>query len=163
MINEYPNFLTPAECLTLIGLGESDSLRTGRTTNNSHGYRKAKVRWITDEEFIDNICKRIADITQTDFSKQENFHFIKYSEGGEYKPHYDGVSRQKTAMIYLNDGFKGGETFFCNLNKTIKPEVGKLLVWDNIDTDGKLDKLSYHAGLPVEFGTKYIAVIWIKK
>ena len=80
-----------------------------------------------------------------------------------YKEHLDGASRQKTALIYLNVGFKGGETTFPKLNKIIKPEIGKLIVWDNIDDKGNEDSNSLHAGLPVEFGTKYIAVIWIKK
>jgi prolyl 4-hydroxylase len=163
MIYEYPNFLTPSECLTIIGLGESDKLKSGGTSNNSYGYRKAKIRWISEEPIIDEICKKISVLTNTDIEKQETFHFIKYSERGEYKPHYDGMGRVKTAMIYLNDGFKGGETFFVNIDRTIKPEVGKLIIWDNLDQNGNLDKDSFHAGLPVEFGNKYIAVIWIKK
>lgn len=163
MINEYPNFLTPGECLTLIGLGESGQLQTGQTNKSINGYRKAKVRWIKEEPLVDRIKNKISEISGLPLENQETFHFVKYSESGEYKPHYDGKSRAKTALIYLNDGYKGGETFFIKSNRTIRPEVGKLIIWDNINPDGSNDDESYHAGLPVEYGTKYIAVIWIKK
>ena len=44
----------------------------------------------------------------------------------------------------------------------IKPETGKLVIWDNTLEDGSGDPNSLHAGLPVIAGTKYIAVIWIR-
>jgi prolyl 4-hydroxylase len=163
MIIEYPNFLTQSECLTLIGIGESDQLKVGKTATNKYGYRKARVRWIREDELVDKIKSEVSKLSGLPIDNQEDFHFVKYSEGGEYKPHYDGYDRSKTALIYLNDGFKGGETFFNNVNKIVKPEVGKLIIWDNLNPDGTKDKDSLHTGLPVEFGTKYIAVIWIKK
>ena len=163
MITEYPNFLTESECLTIIGLGESEQLKAGGTTNKHYGYRKAKVRWIKEGELVDRIKLEISKLSGFPIENQEDFHFIKYSERGEYKPHYDGLNRAKTALIYLNEGFKGGETVFNNINRTIKPEIGKLVIWDNLNLDGTNDKNSLHTGLPVQFGTKYIAVIWIKK
>lgn len=162
MVNEYQNFLTPEECMRLIGLGESGELKPGKVKSDVSGYRKAKVRWLKDTELVDKVRKEVSKLSGCPIENQESFHFVKYTENGEYRPHYDGEKRAKTALIYLNDGFVGGETIFININRTIKPEVGKLVIWDNINESGK-DPDSFHAGLPVEFGTKYIAVIWIKK
>jgi prolyl 4-hydroxylase len=61
----------------------------------------------------------------------------------------------------LNDAYEGGETYFSKLDKKIKPETGKLVIWNNLLPNGKNRPSSFHCGLPVEFGTKYIAVIWI--
>jgi prolyl 4-hydroxylase len=163
MIQEYPNFLTEDQCNLLIGLGESGALQFGQISNDKLGYRKAKVRWFNDSDLIDRIRDQVEVITGISKEKHETFHFVKYSLSGEYKPHYDGKNRIKTALIYLNDGFKGGETYFPKIDKRIIPETGKLIIWDNLTEDGGNDPDSYHAGLPVEFGTKYIAVIWIKK
>jgi prolyl 4-hydroxylase len=163
MIQEYPNFLTEDECNLLIGLGESGALQFGQISSDKLGYRKAKVRWFYEGELIDRIKSEIEKITDISKEKHETFHFVKYSISGEYKPHFDGKNRIKTALIYLNDGFVGGETYFPNLDRKIIPQIGKLIIWDNITPEGENDPESWHAGLPVEFGTKYIAVIWIKK
>jgi prolyl 4-hydroxylase len=163
MIQEYSNFISPEECETLISLGESGQLNVGTTNGQLLGYRKAKVRWFSDHPLIESVTKRISEISNTELSKQEPFHFVKYEPNGEYKSHYDGAHRCKTALLYLNNSYTGGQTYFPKIDRKIIPEIGKLIIWDNIDKNGNLDIESYHAGLPVEFGTKYIAVIWIKK
>lgn len=163
MIVEYPNFLTPDECSMLIGLGESGDLNFGRTGNNTLGYRKAKVTWFgLDNQFVNNIKLRISELSNIPIENQEKFHFVKYNVSGEYKIHHDGNDRIKTALIYLNDGYQGGETHFPKVDKIIKPEVGKLVIWNNYNEDGTKIEESRHAGLPIDFGTKYIAVIWIR-
>ena len=163
MIIEYENFLTADECQSLIGFGESSNLSLGTTGGVKIGYRKAKVNWLGENEVVTKIKVGVARLSGVDIDKQERLHFVRYVEGGEYKEHTDGEFRQKTALVYLNNGFRGGETVFPKLNRTIKPEIGKLVIWDNIDENGKEDPMSLHTGLPVEVGTKYIAVIWIKK
>ncbi len=163
MIVEYHNFLTEDECNFLIGLGESNQLDFGKTIGNKVGYRKAKVYWLDKNPIIEKISNKVSELTNTPIENQESFHFVKYNTMGEYKLHHDGTSRVKTALIYLNDGFRGGETEFPKIGKMIKPEVGKLIIWDNLLDNGDKDYDSYHTGLPVEVGTKYIAVIWIKK
>ncbi len=162
MIVEYPKFLTEDECNVLIGLGESGKLDHGKISSKKIGYRKAMVRWFGDDEIIQRVKLEVARLSQVPLEKQEEFHFVKYEQSGEYKEHYDGQGRQKTALIYLNQGYSGGETYFPNINRMIKPETGKLIIWDNLK-NGEKDKDSLHAGLPVQFGTKYIAVIWIQK
>ena len=163
MIVEYPNFLTEDECNLLIALGESGNLSPGTVRSGKIGYRKAKVRWFSDAPIIQRVKSDVANLSGIPQDKQEDFHFVKYAQSGEYKKHYDGKKRSKTALIYLNNGFSGGETYFPNIDVMVKPETGKLVIWDNITSDGENDTESLHAGLPVEYGTKYIGVIWIKK
>ena len=163
MVKEYENFLTEDECNFIIGLCESNTLSTGISTGGRLGYRKSKVYWIDETiSIIDSIKKRVSELSELPLENQENFHFVKYGPGGEYKKHHDGGDRPKTALIYLNDGFTGGETEFPKLDITVKPKTGKLIIWDNSSLDGVADETAIHAGLPVEVGTKYIGVIWIK-
>lgn len=163
MITEYPNFLTEEECNLLIGLGESGDLNFGATTGGKLGYRKAKVTWFKNNvELIDKIKLKVSNLSELPIENQEGFHFVKYNVGGEYKIHHDGQERPKTAIIYLNNGYQGGETEFPKINRIIKPETGKLVIWENCYKDGTRNEDSRHAGLPVEFGTKYIGVIWIR-
>lgn len=164
MIKELPNYLNELECSMLIGLGESGELNIGRVENNRLGYRKARVTWLKESSpLVDRIKKDVSELTGYPIENQEDFHFVKYNVGGEYKLHLDGRERPKTALVYLNDGFVGGETEFPKVNKIIKPETGKLIIWDNTLEDGSSDPNSLHAGLPVLAGTKYIAVIWIRE
>ena len=50
---------------------------------------------------------------------------------GYHAWHYESTPsapyRKLATMIYLNDGFEGGETEFITLNRLIKPETGKVL------------------------------------
>jgi len=121
---------------------------------------------------------RLAKLLNESTEKMELPNFIRYQVGGQYKLHHDffhpntdyyeecvrrGGQRKKTALIYLNENFKGGETDFPKLNTRVTPKTGKLVVWDNLDDQGNPLKDSLHAGLPVTEGTKYIVVIWIRE
>jgi len=129
MIKEIPNYLTEHECSMLIGLGESGRLDPGRVVNDKLGYRKAKVSWLkVNSPLVDKIKSDVAEMTGYPVENQEDFHFVKYNTDGEYKVHTDGKDRPKTALVYLNDGFVGGETEFPKLNTIIKPEIGKLVI-----------------------------------
>jgi hypothetical protein len=74
-----------------------------------------------------------------------------------------GGQRVYSCLFYLNDDFTGGETEFVNRDIKIKPKTGRLLIWKNIKEDGSLDYDSFHAGLPVISGTKWIAIIWVRE
>jgi len=110
----------------------------------------------------------------------EGWQFIKYDVGGEYIPHHDfdvdlnnrhnkirlaisGGLRLKSIIIYLNDDFEGGETEFTKLDLKIKPETGKLLIWENVHENRKLNRDTLHAGLSVTKGTKYVLITWLRE
>jgi prolyl 4-hydroxylase len=176
MIYQHLNFITIEECSELIGIAETNKYQPGELSylrienlkddsfkydkpGDFLGTRKALVQWPDENNpLIQKIKLEVSKLSGLPIENQESFHIVKYLEGGEYKKHYDHSSvnpRVKTAMIYLNDSFEGGETYFPKLENKIVPEVGKLIIWDN-------DRDSLHAGLPVQYGIKYIAVIWIQ-
>lgn len=100
----------------------------------------------------------------------ELLQLTRYSQGQQYLPHYDNfnlagldpvytVDRCATALLYLNDGFTGGNTVFPQLNITVIPRQGDILYFE---FDPEVYDLTLHAGEPVERGEKRIASLWIR-
>lgn len=89
---------------------------------------------------------------------QETYNMLKYSGGQEYKVHSDGgtdTGRSISAICYLNNNYEGGEIEFVNFNIKIKPEPGMLILFPS--------SFPYaHIAHPVNEGTKYAIVTWIK-
>ena len=102
----------------------------------------------------------------------------RYAPGQEFRPHTDTFNpggadyflncadagqRSWTAMIYLNKPEEGGATRFKLIGKTIQPETGKLLAWNNLLPDGSPNPATLHQGMKVRRGTKYILTQWYRE
>ncbi len=80
---------------------------------------------------------------------------LRYGPGQFFGPHTDhpfatedgcGVTLL-SLVLYLNDGYSGGETIFPDLGLTISPEVGQVLLFDpNLR----------HESAPICTGEKYV-------
>lgn len=111
-----------------------------------------------------NIYEKVADYLQVNESQIEDLQVIRYKENQQYKPHLDPTrenDRVYTVILYLNDDFVGGETYFPLLDLKVKPKKGKSLCFLNRDSASQVISYSKHAGLPVTSGVKYICNIWI--
>lgn len=96
---------------------------------------------------------------------------ILYYEKGHYMtPHHDwpydptkidyyknAGTRQAVALIYLNDNFQGGETYFPKLDVTITPKKGSMSVWHHTQ-DLNLDWLLIHEGKEILEGEKFAII-----
>jgi prolyl 4-hydroxylase len=116
---------------------------------------------------VQAINRRIAAATDTAVEQGEPLTVLRYNPGQQYRPHLDTLSNEpnqriRTAILYLNDNYAGGETAFPLLGLEVPPRTGDLLVFDNVDAQGAPDPNSRHAGLPVTSGTKWIATRWIR-
>jgi prolyl 4-hydroxylase len=179
MVIEKENFLSIEECDELIKESSSHFFRTTTLGKEIDGYRVAEGAWLSNSlDIVKNLKQKVNEESGIPISNMEGTHIVKYEIGGEYKVHHDffhpnesyfpnemkrGGQRLKTALVYLNDEFTGGETEFPKMSIKVKPKKGKLVLWDNTNPDGSPDYESLHAGLPVESGTKYIAVVWIRE
>jgi len=180
MILEKEDFLTPEQCKKLIEIAEPQFHKATTLGKAIDGYRVAEGAWLSSND--EDVCKFRCMVTEMSGFPEENMegtHVIKYEIGGEYKVHHDffhpnesyfdrevterGGQRVKTALVYLNEEYKGGGTEFPQREILITPKTGKLIIWNNLNEDRSLDFTSLHAGLPVEEGTKYVAVIWIRE
>jgi prolyl 4-hydroxylase len=66
-------------------------------------------------------------------------------------------------MIYLNEPEEGGATRFKSIGKTVQPETGKLLAWNNLLPDGRPNPATLHQGMKVRRGTKYVLTKWFRE
>jgi predicted 2-oxoglutarate/Fe(II)-dependent dioxygenase YbiX len=88
----------------------------------------------------------------------EDYSVLRYRSNQKYDAHYDGgtnTGRSISAICYLNNDYVGGEIEFVNFGVKIKPEPGMLILFPS--------NYAYsHIAHPVEEGTKYAIVTWIR-
>ena len=97
----------------------------------------------------------------------------RYNVGQQYKAHVDffnranepksfEVDRVASVVVYLNDDFEGGETYFTALNINVKPKAGMALFFRYDYNEPRDRKNTFHAGMPVSSGVKYIVTAFIR-
>lgn len=131
-----------------------------------------------NEPVVAEVDRRIADLLGIPLDRSEPIQGQRYAPGQEFKPHTDTFepggadwfahcatsgNRSWTAMIYLNRPDEGGATRFKAIAKTIQPETGKLLAWNNLLPDGRPNPATLHQGMKVRRGTKYIVTKWFRE
>lgn len=179
MQQSFDKVLSGEECDALIAEASKQLVEMTVLGDNTPGYRIAQGTWITEpNEVVQKLRLQIAGATCLPVENQEALHIVHYDVGGEYKPHEDGFypgedyyeqavsrggQRSHSCMVWLNDGFRGGETHFPLLGKFFTPIKGNMLVWSNLDDGNRPDIYSKHAGLPVQEGEKWIAIVWVRE
>ena len=79
---------------------------------------------------------------------------VKWPTGSHQAPHTD-VSRESTtftSITYLNDNFEGGETEFTTENFSVKPKVGRSILFDG--------KRFEHGVKKITEGVRYTFALW---
>ena len=178
MIKEIKGFLSQRECTALIRMIEANNVRSsvvvGGTDRSGISETRTSSTSNLDRKNLNviTIHKRIADHLGVDLKKAEDLQGQKYEAGQFFKEHNDYFSgdaydkhclhsgnRTFTFMIYLNDDFEGGGTYFPKLETTIKPEIGKAVIWENT-IDGEPQPNTMHEGTTITKGVKYIITSW---
>ena len=176
MIQEFQNILSVDECNELIKISK-DRLGKALTYGKNEEYRTAKSTSIDEKTELTNKIKNIvSEKTNLPIENQEEINVVKYNIGGEYKVHHDffrpntnhfelqnGGQRIYSCLFYINDDFDGGETDFPKVNYRVDPQIGKLVIWKNLNDDLSVNYNSLHAGLPVISGEKWICIVWVRE
>lgn len=130
------------------------------------------------DPLVASVDRRIAELLGLDLGASEPIQGQRYAPGQEFKPHTDTFEpggydyyvhtaetgqRTWTAMIYLNQPEDGGATRFKSIRKTIQPEAGKLLAWNNLLPDGRPNPATLHQGMKVRRGVKYVITKWFRQ
>jgi len=177
---DYPGFLPPDLCTSLLALIERD--RRPSTIANANGddyFRTSETCDLpADDPAVIELERRLLAFNGIDPLHGEPAQGQRYAEGQEFKPHTDyfdatGVdywkhttisgNRTWTCMIYLNDVEAGGGTRFKVIGKTFQPEAGKLLCWNNKRLDGSCNPNTLHQGMKVRKGVKYVITKWYRE
>ncbi|MEO6255320.1 MAG: 2OG-Fe(II) oxygenase [Sphingomicrobium sp.] len=173
-------FLDPALCAELIA--RIDARRRPSQIADDIGVAQFRTSETCDLDWNDPLVaavdRKIADLLGLPLKVSEPLQGQRYAPGQEFKPHTDTFEpngaayyehcadtgqRTWTAMIYLNQPQDGGATRFKTIGKTVQPETGKLLAWNNLLPDGAPNPATLHHGMKVRQGTKYVLTKWFRE
>ena len=169
LIFTIANFLSPEECDQSIALSESLGYDEAPITTAAGFVMRKDIRdnlrvMHDNVDLAAKLYARLEPFMPTPwrdwhvFGLNERFRFYRYEFEQKFALHFDGSFRRSeieeslfTFMIYLNDGFEGGETNFYvsdgQLRVSVTPEKGKALIfWHR----------QLHEGAPVREGRKYV-------
>ena len=153
---------------TVVGVEGADTSRTSQTA------------WIPkDDPVAQKILKRALEFTDKTIDECENLQVVRYEPGTFYREHHDsccdgsqgcldfekdGGQRVATLLVYLNDDFTDGETYFPNLDLKLKAEPGSAILFRPLGSEeAKCHPKALHAGLPISSGVKYVCNAWVRE
>jgi predicted 2-oxoglutarate/Fe(II)-dependent dioxygenase YbiX len=156
------DFLSAADCAGLIGLVdahgfESAGVRTADGQRSMPMVRNNQRALFESPRWVQRLWEGLARATlpalegQKALGLPKDLRFYKYSPGQRFKMHKDGpwkeggLASKLTFLVYLNDGFAGGETDFREFK--VVPATGAALLFVH-DT--------WHEGAAVTEGIKYV-------
>jgi hypothetical protein len=176
-VNIMPSVLSQSLCDDLIQYCEHQIFQRSRVTNfdpqskDPQGVIAQKVRNSSSVTLGDrkhpvlarlyNTIARLEDVAEHQI---EEIQCVRYKKGQRFTSHFDaatGVPRRATYLLYLNEGFSGGNTHFPMLDLGVEPQAGTCLRFPSCDEEGRICWQSEHGGMPVSDGTKYALNIWI--
>lgn len=169
------SLFTPAECAHIIALSVPRMCPSVVVDPTTHRQVPHPIRTsdgtvlgpIQQDLVIHALDRRIAKATRTRVEQGEPLTVLRYAVGQEYRLHHDclpGEANQRvfTAIVYLNDGYEGGATYFPAADVSFRGKVGDAIIFANTLSDDRVDERSRHAGLPIEHGEKWICTRWIR-
>ncbi|TPN88928.1 2OG-Fe(II) oxygenase [Aquimarina algicola] len=158
------NFLSNKMCNNFIEKGEQVSFEEAKVNIDGKevmfkGIRNNKRIIFKDQFIANNIWSQVQPFFKGMFKEynaiglNDRFRIYKYDTGERFKMHRDGSYKKNETessflsfLIYLNDDFEGGETYF-EKGITITPKIGDALLFYHP---------LRHEGKPITSGTKYV-------
>ncbi|CAF2067640.1 unnamed protein product [Brassica napus] len=127
------------------------------------------------DKTVEEIERRISEFTFLPVENGESLQVIHYEVGQKFDPHFDGLGRIATFLMYLSDVDKGGETDFPKSSGglSVSPKKGDAVLFWNKRPDDSQDPSSFHCerdkhidflyafpGRPVIKGNKWASTKW---
>ena len=167
-IGQYNNWLSSEDLDVIRGKNISAvpaRVRKQGMLVEDHRIRKAKNYRIEigTDSYFDSLADRIIQLFELQDPLQlEPLVFVEYNTGDYFYEHSDltqGFNSQRThtVLMYLNDNFTGGDTYFNSLGLKVSPVQGSALIFEY----SPYNPLT-HSGLRVKLGTKQIIAAFIR-
>lgn len=174
------DFLSPDECAQVIARIDADRRPSTIADANGDGYFRTSETCDLDhgDPFVAAINARLDSFAGIATQYGETIQGQRYGVGQEFKAHTDyfepkgadydrfcavAGNRTWTLMVYLNEPAAGGATRFTKIGKTVQPEAGKLLAWNNRITPDRFNPASIHHGMKVRSGVKHVITKWYRE
>jgi prolyl 4-hydroxylase len=174
------DFLDAQDCAALIArIDEQRRPSTIADANGDHGFRTSETCDLDHADpFVASINARLDAFAGIATAYGEPIQGQRYSVGQEFKAHTDyfdpkgkdfatycsvAGNRTWTLMVYLDEPAAGGATRFTKIGKTVQPQTGKLLAWNNRLPMGEPNPASIHHGMKVRSGVKHVITKWYRE
>lgn len=184
-IRSIEGFATRAECRWIVAQARErlspapvfDKDTGAQTHDDSRDNSFMALRIGEMSVLTEVIRNRISAATRLPVPLFEPPQVLHYAVGQRFKPHHDYLDpenpayrdslgqfgqRIATFLIYLNDGYEGGETSFPAIGLNYRARQGDALFFANVTRDGAPDRATLHAGLPPTSGEKWVFSQWIR-
>lgn len=174
------NLLTREKCQEIMEYCE-DKLFESEVVGGKHkDIRNSQQYWIPKTHpLIKPLFEQLSSTFNIPYDHAEDLQVVRYRPGQYYNEHHDsccdnndkcyefvkrGGQRMLTVLIYLNNDFEEGATYFPNLQLQLKASPGSAIVFHPLAINSnKCHPLALHAGLPVKSGEKWVANIWFRQ
>lgn len=174
------DFLSEDECAALMALIEAQHRpSTIADANGDDTFRTSTTCDLSAEHpCVAALAAKLAAFSGIHAAHAEPLQGQRYEPGQEFKAHTDtfepnsadykqfcSVAGQRTwtFMVYLNTVEAGGATRFKVIDKTVQPERGKLIAWNNRHADGSANAATLHHAMKVRKGRKYVITQWYRE
>jgi hypothetical protein len=181
----FPGFAPPEVCDWIVEKARPGLQRalvhdpaTGRTIMGSTRTNRVSDFQLRDTTLLFLLLQaRIAAAARVPAAALEAFAVLHYGVGEQASEHFDYLDPQvpsyaeaiarhgqrvATCLLYLNDGYQGGETEFPALGLRHRGRKGDALVFASVDASGAPDPRSLHAGRPPTSGEKWVLSQFIR-
>jgi hypothetical protein len=143
----YENFLTAPECDVIVSYTEKhlELFDNKQQPDSFWDKRVINVKDFQDHNIRDlivHINKNVGSIIKQLTNREvypDTLQVVRWIRGYELKPHADKENpdgnphpfpwRDFATLVYLNDNYVGGEIWWPNKNKEIKPKKGSLVIF----------------------------------
>jgi hypothetical protein len=157
--------LSAPECAALIARIDEAGPKAAPITTSRGFEMRPEIRNNTrvmfdDVELARDLFSRVADrmpaklCNRNPCGANERFRCYRYEPGQYFATHMDGAFRRNehecselTFMVFLNDGFKGGDTRFHDFDVDVVPKTGLALFFQH---------RLWHEGSELREGVKYV-------
>ena len=179
------DLLSEQECEALIRMAQGKLRRSEVVDPRSGRLEISGVRRSEGAHFgygenavVARLEARVAALTGLPIVNGEPLQLLHYPAGGEYEPHHDyfdpafegsavqlanGGQRVATVVMYLQEPEQGGDTYFPELELSVRPRRESAVYFEYANARGGLDTRCLHAGMPVLRGHKWIATKWLRQ
>mmetsp|Transcript_27312 Transcript_27312/g.76638 ORF Transcript_27312/g.76638 Transcript_27312/m.76638 type:complete len:317 (-) Transcript_27312:96-1046(-) len=180
------DFLTQEECDTMIELGAKKGYERSKDVGKKKfdgtydgtlsQDRTSTNAWCVEDCYNETATQSVLQkqewLTGIPEANNEYIQLLRYEEGQRYGKHHDYIHHHNarpqgvrilTVFFYLNDVEEGGGTHFNDLDITVLPKRGRVLLWPSVldQHPSRKDSLTHHEALPPIKGIKYGANSWV--
>lgn len=179
LVTVIDEFLSPADCARLLAQAEAgvwvksavamaggmpEAVGTGRRSDTL--WLPAFGRWAAAK--LRRIEVELSARLGIEPAHLEPWQMTRYRRGDAFDYHLDcgawaehpSGERKRTILIIIEPPLRGGATHFRALSQTIRPRLGRLIVWRNLLPTGGCNHAMIHSGRAVWRGQKTILTTW---